>query len=196
MKKILSILGICAFLGISNAQEKATDMFSINAGVLGAELGYEKRLSEDFTLSGKIGYEMIITGDDTESWFKMPAFVITPTIGIEGRYYLNFDKRIEKGLNTLNNSADFIALEVLGAPFKTAKLGDSDNKYVSLNFIPKYGLRRSLSENFFLEWELGPNFSLFSNELEWDRNSNGEITPTYRGFELTVHAALRIGYRF
>jgi hypothetical protein len=44
IKIFLTIFGICAFLGTSNAQEKATDMFSINAGVLGAELGYEKRL--------------------------------------------------------------------------------------------------------------------------------------------------------
>ena len=63
---------------------------------------------------------MIVSGDDKESWFKMPAFVMTPTIGV--RYYLNFDKRIEKGLVTRNNSVDFIAFEVLGAPFKTAQL--------------------------------------------------------------------------
>lgn len=84
----------------------------------------------------------------------------------------------------------------MGAPFKTAQLGDSDSKYVRLNFIPKYTLRRSLAENFFLEWELGPNSSLFSNEIKWDRNENNEILPTYREFEMTIHAAFRIGYRF
>lgn len=84
----------------------------------------------------------------------------------------------------------------MGAPFKTAQLGDSDSKYVRLNFIPKYTLRRSLAENFFLEWELGPNSSLFSNEIKWDRNENNETLPTYRGFEMTIHAAFRIGYRF
>lgn len=61
-------------------------MFSINAGALGAEIGYEKRLTDDFILSGKLEYEMVVSGDDKESWFKMLAFVRTPTIGVEGRY--------------------------------------------------------------------------------------------------------------
>lgn len=177
----------------SKAQEKATDMFSINAGVLGSELGYEKRVSDDITLSGKIGYELIISGDDKESWFKMPAFVIAPTIDVEGKYYLNFDKRIEKGLNTTNNAEDFIAIEVLASPFQTAQLGNSKSYYTSLNFIPKYGLRRSLSENFFLEWEMGPNFSLFNNS---DRTEYSITNKVYQGFEITLHGAFRIGYRF
>lgn len=86
MRPFFSVGILFLISSISFSQEKAVDMLSINAGVIGAEIGYEKRLTDDFTLSGKLGYEMVVSGDDKESWFKMPAFVMTPTIGVEGCY--------------------------------------------------------------------------------------------------------------
>ena len=105
MRKIivLTFLGITLF---SNAQEKQElkDLFSVEAGLLGVWINYEKTLSEKFTLNTEFGYAGgILKGTNDHSL----DYIFATTFSLEPRYYHNFDKRLEKAKNVSNNSANY-----------------------------------------------------------------------------------------
>jgi len=156
MKKIVIVI-LTFFATISFAQEKATDIFSAKVGLIGAWMGYEKALSSDFTLNGEIGYE---GGFFYNSWVNNDVnYVFTTTLSLEGRYYYNFNRRIEKEKNTKNNSANFIGLEITYTPdWGTSSNADNVDVLRTFSVIPKYGFRRNLSDKFNFEFSVGPGY--------------------------------------
>ncbi|NLN34065.1 MAG: hypothetical protein GX159_10790 [Flavobacteriaceae bacterium] len=156
MKKTL--LFLLLIIGITSySQEKATDVFSAKLGLIGAWVGYEKALSPDFTINGEIGYE---GGFFYSSWVSDRVnYVFTTTFSLEGRYYYNFNRRIEKGKNTMNNAANFLAVETDFTP-GWATSSSVDNIYVLRTFTvsSKYGFRRNLSNRFNFELATGPGY--------------------------------------
>ncbi|MET3731329.1 hypothetical protein [Moheibacter stercoris] len=161
------------------SQEKATDIFSVKAGLIGAWIGYEKSLSENFTLSGEIGYEGGFFGG--EAWKDNFSYVLTSTFSIDGKYYYNFDRRIEKDKNTIHNAANYIGLEMQYVPdFGTISGTDNVEVVPSLSVYSKYGLKRNLSNHINFEFALGPGY-------RWADNGSS-------GF--TVGLDLRFGYNF
>lgn len=156
MRKIIIVI-LTSFTAFSFAQEKATDIFNAKAGFIGAWIGYEKALSSDFTLNGELGYE---GGFFYSSWVSDKVnFIFTTTLSLEGRYYYNFDRRIEKGKNTKNNSANFIAIEAEYTPdWGTSSNADNVNVLRTFTIIPKYGFKRNLSDKFNFEFSIGPGY--------------------------------------
>ena len=146
------------------SQEKATDLFSIKAGLVGAWLGYEKSVNDVFTVNGEIGYEGgVFAGEIWENDFN---YVFTSTLSLEARYYYNFNRRIEKGKNTLNNAGNFLGLELAFTPdWGTISNSDDISVVRTFSIIPKYGLRRNLSNKFNFELAFGPGYQWGGNKL-------------------------------
>jgi hypothetical protein len=151
MKKIILTLFLSSTIF---AQEKATNLTSLHINVLGVGINYERAITNKITILGNANYSIIgLSGDrdgfDTDSTVKL---------GLEGRYYYNFDRRISKGKSTDNNSANYISLKL---DYFTDWLStyegmgkDDDFSKLTVN----YGIKRNFSKNFFYEFNFGAGF--------------------------------------
>jgi hypothetical protein len=190
------LLASCLF-----AQEKATDLFNTNIKFIGIGIQYEKSLSYNFTAVGTIDY---IGGFSyTTDWNGEGDlnYIFTTSLNLEGRYYYNFDRRISKGKNTKNNSANYIALKGIYIPdlFTSA----SDNKTVDPqgSVVINYGLKRSFSKNFFYEFYTGLGIAFYQDK-NYYYDFNYETQTEYRRISKKVDKGImldlgfRVGYNF
>lgn len=165
------VLIICLFVGfLSQAQEKAKDVLSAKVGLIGAWVSYEKAISTNATLIGELGYRGGFSYSYSKYFGSNFAYVLGPMIGIESRYYYNFDRRIEKDKSTTNNAANFLGLELLYAPdFGIITNSDNYDYYQSLSLFTKYGLRRNLGKKINFEFSFGPGY-------QWVEKHDGGVT--------------------
>lgn len=168
MKKSILLLFICLGALSLYSQEKptpvnngqTTDIFGAQVGVLGAWIHYEKSLDKNFTIDGSLGY----TGGLLKGTDNKLGYIFTTKISVEPRYYYNIEKRFKQGKKTMNNSANFLALDLSYIP----DWGTSANKGnvgvdQSFAVIPKYGLRRALSHNIDFHFAFGIGYQ-WNNE--------------------------------
>ncbi len=179
MKKII----ILAFLGItlfSNAQEKQElkDLFSVEAGLIGVWINYEKTLSDKFTLNTEFGYAGgILKGTNGHSL----DYLFTTIFSLEPRYYYNFNKRLEKEKNITNNSANYLAIDFSYVPdwfTETNRQGASITS--STNIIPKWGFRRNIIQNLNFDFATGLGYS----------------SASHRDYNLQIALDIRLSYSF
>lgn len=154
MKKILVAIFMITFFA-TNAQEntKAEDIFTLKAGLIGGWISYEKALGDVFTLNSEVGYEGGFLRGTTNNKLD---YVFTSTLSLEPRYYYNFNMRQNKGKSIKNNTANYISAELFYVPDVFSST-NRKNLQVQKSFgiIPKYGLRRNLSENLVFELAIG-----------------------------------------
>lgn len=95
-------------------------------------------------------------------------YILTTKIIVSPRYYYNIEKRFKNGKKTMNNSANFIAIDLSYLP----DWGTSTNRKnvgvdKSFAIIPKYGLRRAISKNLNFHFDFGVGY-------QWnDQNNKG-----------------------
>ncbi len=147
---IVFVLGT-TFLGAQETQ-KLESFFSVKAGLIGVWAGYEFPVSKSITIETEIGYQGGLLGGTCRDL----EYIFTSNFSAEPRYYYNFFKRIEKGKMTRLNSANFLALELSYFPnLLTSTNKDNIKVEKTFNVIPKWGLRRSLSSQFFFDFAIG-----------------------------------------
>lgn len=169
MKYILTVFFFnIFFISFSQENKKAEDIFALKAGLIGGWVSYEKVLNENFTLNSEIGYE----GGFLKGTNDKVDYVFTTIFSLEPRYYYNFNKRQVKGKNTNNNSANYISSEIFYVP---DLLSSTNRENLDLNksfgIIPKYGLRRNISDNLIFEFAIGIGYA-------WGENNTNGVTST------------------
>lgn len=165
MKKIFLLLPLF-FATQIYSQEKASDVLSAKAGLIGAWLSYEKAVSPSITFVGEVGYEGGFSYSYSSAFGSDLQYAFSTVFSLEGRYYYNFSKRIEKGKNTMNNAANFFGIEAAYAPDLGTVKGSGNYEFQkSFSIIPKYGFRRNISEKFNFEFSAGPGY-------QWGDNGN------------------------
>ena len=155
MKKLL-LLSFCflSFLSI-NAQDQASvedGLLSIN--ILTPGLEYEYKLTNSTTLDLRAGtgfayWKNTYFGED---------FGIYPIFNVKYRYYYNLKKRLRKGKNIDNNSANYIALSGTlqsGKPI-IGGLEYSEDYFGTIG--PVWGLQRYYDSRFKLDLNLGAGY--------------------------------------
>lgn len=166
MKKSVVFFAIL-FTSLIYGQEESPsteDIFGAQVGLIGGWIHYEKSFKNNFTADASVGYfGGFLQGTDSKL-----DYVFTSSISVEPRYYYNFNKRVEKGKRTTNNAANFLAVNLSYIP----DIGTTTNRSnVSIDpsfiILPKYGLRRTLSNvlNFHFAAGIGYQWST--------RNSDG-----------------------
>ncbi len=125
-------------------------------------LDYEKGITKNSTLGFRLGTELLFAENNNtqESEFAGLFATLTPYY----RYYHNFKRRIKKGKNIANNSANYFAVNVTyiyteSAIFKR-DITFNDN-YIWIPNIT-YGLQRTYWKRLNFGVELGVGYS-FSN---------------------------------
>ncbi len=188
-KQLLVILSILAFC-YTNAQQSQNSQISVEESLVGIQLGvigisgfYEAKLANNWTVRGEMGLRgnlTIVAGGDND-------FYVQPEIALSPRFYYNLKRRVEKGKNIENNSANFLSLYNSYRPDWFTVLDDNErntNQSISTTFL--WGLRRSYGKHFHLEFAAGLGYYKEIDLKPYMKDDSG------------VYPALdfRIGYQF
>ena len=150
---------------------------SIQLSIFGLEYSYEQPLGGYWSIIGRAGLPSSLTDCsvtyDSSSYNTSQnySFNWTPSLGVtvEPRYYTSMRRRFDKGRKTVNNSSDFVSLQV-----KAYDLASYDG--IQLSAIAAYGIRRG-GEHWFREYTGGVAFHTIY----------GGVLP---------HLGFKFGYRF
>lgn len=167
MKKItflVSLLLSTTFYAQEQSDIQSTtlnNIFEINYNFLGFGVSYEHVLSNKFTIKGEFSYEGGVFFDEDSS-----DFILAPSFSAEGRYYYNLNKRVSKGLNSKNNSGNFISLKAhYFSDFATIKSSDNISIYNQFYLAPMWNISRNFGKsNFGYEVGIGAGYG-----VKWDK---------------------------
>lgn len=157
MKRLL-LLSFCLFsFSVINAQDQASvedGLLSIN--ILTPGLEYEYGLTNSTTLDLRAGagfaYRKTSFGEGYE------GFGVYPIFNVQYRYYYNLQKRLDKGKNISNNSANYIALSG-GLQSGKPVIGNLEYNEAYFGSIgPVWGLQRYYGSGFKLDLNIGPGY--------------------------------------
>lgn len=165
----------------STNQEPSVEksFFGVQAGLFGAYVYNESKLSNDIALRTELGMSM---GLWDGTFYPKTGILFTPTISVEPRYYYNLKRRVKNGKNILNNSANFFSLKTSYNP-DLFVISNYDNISVNnhITIIPSYGFRRNLGKNFEYEFTAGYGYG-----YDFKLKDGGGL----------LNLGFRIGYRF
>jgi hypothetical protein len=138
------------------------DIVSIDIGVVGAWLNYEKHIKKLFTLKSQLGLEGgLLIGDAVD------YFILTPTLRLEPRYYYNFNRRVNDGKKTSYNAANYFALTLMIIPNLFSISNVSGLEYQrGFSLIPKFGIKRTVGQRMNFEFAIGAGPWFNENGIE------------------------------
>lgn len=160
---------------------------SLQTGLLGFWYTHEGRMSATSVFRWEIGMSAALWGGIYEEVYS--EIVLAPVIKLEPRWYYNLKKRVSQGKSIKHNSANFFSVSAGFHPnwFILASEDDVDGIF-EIAIIPKWGIKRELSDNVVVELGAGYGYryAFLDDSFEWQHNKGGGI--------LDLH--LRIGYAF
>ena len=148
---------------------------SVVLSIFGLEYSYEQPLGGYWSIIGRAGLPSALTdcsvSYDLSSNNKSYSFNWSPSLGVtvEPRYYTSMRRRFDKGRKTVNNSSDFVSLQL-----KAYNPAMDDG--IQLSATAAYGIRRG-GEHWFREYTGGVAFHTIY----------GGVLP---------HLGFKFGYRF
>lgn len=151
------------------------NLFEAGINIIGAELSYERNLSNKFSIKSSLGYNGSIYRTSGSTFNdKKNVFVLQPKIKVQPRFYYNKEKRVVKGKNTDYNSADFLSmnLEYLTSELNISNAGFYEPEIFKVGF--GWNLRRNIKDTKFI-YELSTSLNYFynTNKLYKDDNKIG-----------------------
>lgn len=169
MKKIL-LLSFSLIATTLSSQEKQTEnVWRINFLNPGVE--YEMPTGNTSTLSIGTGLGYSVSYPHTDKTVSSSGAITSfnPFLDIQHKWFYNFDKRKNKGLNITNNSGNFVSARFLT---RGESLFGNSNGTDGLDFAvgPTWGIQRKYGKNFHLLFDMGPIYY-------FDVNGNGYYFP-------------------
>lgn len=151
MKKLLLLsFCLCSFLTLSAQDQPSVEDGLLSINILTPGLEYEYGLSKATTLDLRAG-----SGFAYRKGMFGEGYGVYPIFNVQYRYYYNLGKRLGKGKNIANNSANYLALSGAiqsGKPI----IGDLEHNEGFFGVIgPVWGLQRYYGAGFKLDINLG-----------------------------------------
>ena len=169
MRKIVFTLLISFTALTVKCQEKQTQsVWRVNFLNPGVEYEIPTGNTSTFSIGTGIGYSVSYPHTDhTAGSGFITSF--NPFLDVQHKWFYNFEKRKTKGLNTTNNSGNFISARVLT---RGASLFGNSNGTDGLDFAvgPTWGIQRKYGKNFHLLFDMGPIYY-------FDINGDGYFLP-------------------
>ena len=172
MKRCLkSVLTLAVVFTTSIIYSQQKHYFEAGIYLIGADLSYERNLSNKFSIKSSLGYNGSIYKTNEH------IFVLQPNIIIQPRFYYNKDKRSLKGKNTDYNSANFFSLNL---EYLTSELNISNAGFYEPELFTigtGWNLRRRIkSTKFVYEFSTGIVYNyninrIYSEDDKLDRKS-------------------------
>lgn len=194
MKKTL-LLSIFLFsIFTTNAQQQPQtasvekSIYGIQAGIFGAWVHNERKLSNSIALRTEIGLNYGLFGGIV---YKSEInYILAPNITLEPRWYYNLSKRLSKERPIENNSGNFVGLKINYFPDAfVISNNDQVNVPNQLLIIPKWGIKRTIGKHFTYEVAIGIGYHhTFIPDNQYYEYEDEQ--------ELALDLHLRIGYTF
>lgn len=156
---LLLALFLMFFSGFSqtNGTYNTEKVWRFNFLLPGAELELPLSNNTTFSINPELGFAFgFSASSNTETEF---SYALLPQLDLKYRWYYNFEKRKEKGLTTLNNSANFLAFRAVTGFPSIAEQNFEDANELIQGFHVMWGLQRSFN-SFQLMFATGPGVLL------------------------------------
>lgn len=189
MKGLTTTLALVLLVAFGTLAQENSDLHVKKhlgkVNLLSPGIEYEGALG-DFTtidLSGNIGFQIAVlefAGEtDTE-------FFVRPNLELQLRQYYNFRKRDMKGKNTMNNSANFIALY---STYMFQPFNQPDNPFFETGSLfivgPVWGINRTYQSGLALSLVLGAGYYNETYEIDELNESYFSIIGNFKlGFAI------------
>lgn len=143
---------------------------TIEKNVTGVQIGlfvldayHEARIADKTSLRAEVSMAPTIGGGNF--FDKKFSFALYPVLTLAPKYYYNLNKRVEKGRNTKNNVANYLAFQIRYLP-GWAILNHNDMELGNqVAFIPTWGLRRNFFKRFNYEFKVGLGYGFGRTEI-------------------------------
>ena len=198
MKKIISIILLCCWAFMANAQNPQTEkpasssaasveksIFGVQTGFLGIWVHNEFRISNQIALRTEVGFDASFVPGDS---YNKTIYFMAPVFMVEPRWYYNLNKRKAKSKRIDGNSGNFISLQTSYIP-NWFVISNNPYEWVrrQLWVMAMWGIRRNIGKHFNYEAGVGMGYRFYLK----GKNSN-----TTEGSDWMPNILLRIGYRF
>lgn len=176
----IALLLIVAHISAQQNTRLEQSVTGLQIGFFGAEVYNEARLSDQVSLRSQLSFLPSIWGGD---FYSKTGFALAPALSLTPKYYYNLTKRAEKGKNTKNNAANYIAAELQYVPnwFVISNV-EGVQVHPSLSIIPHYGFRRNFATDFNYEFKAGVGI--------------GTILKKGYGLQVPIELSFKVGYDF
>ena len=144
-------------LGLEREQKIGkTTTFYAGAGIEGVFIyKYEFQIQQNSATNGNPIYTYNTVNRYTN-------FKVFPAINAGVRHYYNFERRIQKGKSTRNNSAGYVAFDVLGI----LPSHDTGIDY-QINLGPMWGFQTNAGKRMNFELSIGPGLAITNEATEF-----------------------------
>ena len=188
MKKLLlTAIFICLLLQTyAQNDRKVQSTQSISIGLVGVGYSYEQAIADKFSVIGRVGVDGAGGYRNTDFWGISESYwfySFHPSVGAEGRYYYNLQKRAEKGKSIDGNTGSFLAVNC-GYLFKPIAKHNVDEKFSGFGASSYWGLRRIWNKHILFEFYAGLDFG-------WNNYYNN-----YNESKIGVRLGVLFGYKF
>lgn len=176
--QLLFLTSLPAFCQHEESMLKSSQL-KANLVFLGASASYETRISPKNTLNFEASLNYGLAYSYSSSMGENFGYTLGPGISAEARHYYNLAKRVRLGKSTLNNSGNFLSLQ-LGYQFAPI---DYNNIYANpfLSLTPAWGMQRRVGRRFSFE-------GVFGFSVQYETNSSLEV------WNATPSIQLKFGY--
>lgn len=153
MKRLILVFFIITSLTVKSQNDVEKNLTGAQIGLFGLDIYNESKILTNTSLRAEASLYPAIWGGD---FYSNTGFALYPTLSLQPKYYYNINKRVEKGKNTNNNSANYVSLQLKYTPdWFVISNHDNVKIYNQVYFIPTFGIRRNFSENFNYEFKVG-----------------------------------------
>lgn len=179
-----------ALLGLTLATNGQTpsveqSIWQIQGGLIGVWLNNETKLTNSLAIRSELGL-----GGGWKSYNDDFAYIITPVIRVEPRWYYNFGNRINKSRRIDNNSGNYLGVKTSFHP-DLFVISNKENVTVfnQITIVPVWGIRRNMGKHFNYEAGIGIGGHYVLPNEKYYIDGEGEWTAA-------LDVNLRIGYTF
>ena len=161
MKKLLILSTLFwGFMVTSKCQESGLEknILGIQVGIIGIDFYNEYKLADKITLRSEVSLYPGVWGG---SMYEKTGFMLHSGFTLQPKYYFNIDKRLQRGKNITNNSANYLSVQIRYIPdWLVISNYENIEIFNQLHFIPTFGIRRKFASNFNYEFKVGLGYGV------------------------------------
>lgn len=159
------------------SQEKLEQTGKVSLGMQGIEISYEQPIANTFIWESALGLGVGMNAINNESQFSLNIPNASPFLATGIKWMYNYEKRLAKKKNTINNAANYLGLQTKYS-FGNNNSVEFQNQALLTDI--HWGLQRTLSSKFTINTNIGLGYL---QDFEFDQ---GTIAPVLR---------IKFGYR-
>jgi hypothetical protein len=145
-------LSCTSLLAQNNSKADFSNETIYRVNVLSPGIEIEQDLNKNLSFVGNFGVFPAFYSQGGVFNKRREGIVWVPFIDLQGRYYTNFDRRLDKGKSIENNSGNFLALKLTN--YFSSKNSEATTEALTLAGIV-YGIQRTYWNHLNLSFESG-----------------------------------------